>query len=82
MDANALGVNVSDVGMCLFVIANLPLGSHIEIEFLAPDGAEKIRTFGTVRHRALYLYGIEFLPASEQSPPIETAHTKLDRALG
>jgi hypothetical protein len=32
----ALGVNISDVGMCLFTMANLPLGSQIQVEFLPP----------------------------------------------
>jgi len=58
---DALGINLSDVGMCLFAIANLPLGSQIQIEFLPPRCTERIRICGAVRHRALYLYGIEFL---------------------
>jgi hypothetical protein len=58
---NALGVNLSDVGMCLFAMANLPLESQVEVEFVPPRCEEAVRVFGTVRHRALYLYGIEFL---------------------
>ncbi len=61
----ALGINLSDVGMCLFTIANLPVGSQIEVEFLPPRAKEKVRLAGTVRHRALYLYGIEFAVESE-----------------
>jgi hypothetical protein len=57
---DALGINLSDVGMCLFAVANLPLGSQIQIEFLPPRCQERVRVCGTVRHRALYLYGIEF----------------------
>jgi hypothetical protein len=64
----ALGINLSDVGMCLFAIANLPLGSRIQVEFLPPRGQERVRVSGTVRHRALYLYGIEFLVDSTQHP--------------
>jgi hypothetical protein len=63
---DALGINLSDAGMCLFAIANLSLGSQIQIEFLPPRGAERVRVCGTVRHRALYLYGIEFLPDSDE----------------
>jgi hypothetical protein len=63
---SALGINLSEVGMCLFTIANLPLGSKIEIEFLPPRCKEPVRKFGTVRHRALYLYGIEFLVGSDR----------------
>ncbi len=63
---DALGINLSEVGMCLFAIANLPVGSQVQVEFLPARGAERVRVSGTVRHRALYLYGIEFLPDPEQ----------------
>jgi hypothetical protein len=52
--------------MCLFTVANLPLGSQIQIEFLPPRCKERVRVCGTVCHRALYLYGIEFLVDSDQ----------------
>ena len=65
---HALGINLSDVGMCLFAIASLPLGSQIQIEFLPPRCLERVRVCGTVRHRAVYLYGIEFLVDSDQRP--------------
>jgi hypothetical protein len=58
---DALGINLSDGGMCLFTVANLALGSEIQIEFLPPRSEEPVRVAATVRHRALYLYGIEFL---------------------
>src|SRR5579864_154581 len=64
----ALGVNLSDVGMCLFTLANLSLGSQIQVEFLSPGCTDLVRVRATVRHRALYLYGIEFLADSDQSP--------------
>ncbi|MBZ5718982.1 MAG: PilZ domain-containing protein [Acidobacteriia bacterium] len=63
---DALGINLSEVGMCLFAIANLPLGSQIQVEFLPPRCQERVRVRGTVRHRALYLYGIEFLVDADQ----------------
>jgi hypothetical protein len=65
---DALGINLSDVGMCLFTIANLPMGSQIQVEFLPPWCTDLVRMSGTVRHRALYLYGIEFLADSDQRP--------------
>ena len=65
---DALGINLSDVGMCLFALANLPLGSQIQVEFLPPRCKEVVRLCGTVRHRALYLYGIEFLVDSDHCP--------------
>ena len=64
---DALGINLSDVGMCVFTIANLPLGSQVEVEFLPPRSKEQVRVSGTIRHRALYLYGIEFLPESSSN---------------
>jgi PilZ domain len=64
----ALGINISDVGMSLFTIANLLVGSQIEVELLLPRSTERTRVWGTVRHRALYLYGIEFLVGSDQDP--------------
>ena len=58
---NALGINLSDGGMGLFAVANLPVGSEIQIEFILPKTKTPVRTAAMVRHRALYLYGIEFL---------------------
>ena len=58
---DALSINVSDGGMYLFAAANLGIGTQIEISFRLPGEKELVRTWGTVRRRALYLYGIEFL---------------------
>jgi|SRR5207237_7736644 len=66
--ADALGINLSDTGMRLFTIANLPIGSQIQVEFLPPRRKERVRVCGIVRHRALYLYGIEFQMDSDQRP--------------
>jgi hypothetical protein len=65
---DALGINLSNVGMCLFTLADLPLGSQIQVEFLLPRHEEPVLVCGTVRHRALYLYGVEFLRNSDQRP--------------
>ena len=62
---DALGVNLSEGGMCLFTIGTLPVGSELEIEFLPPRSSEPVRLSGKVRHRALYLYGVEFLEESQ-----------------
>lgn len=64
---DALGINLSDGGMYVFTIANLSLGSQIQVEFLDPRSTELVRIPGIVRHRALYLYGIEFLEDSDQA---------------
>ncbi len=67
---DALGVNISDVGMSLFTIANLSLDSQIHLELIPPGKSAPVRIAGTVRHRALYLYGIEFSsPSSQDSEP-------------
>jgi len=58
---DGIGINLSDGGMCLFTIANLPVGTQLEVEFQPPQGEQLVRVSGKVRHRALYLYGIEFL---------------------
>lgn len=54
--------------MGLFAVANLPVGSQIEVEFPSPASGLRTRLPGTVIHRALYLYGIEFLPEAENRP--------------
>ena len=58
---DAVGINVTDVGMCLFTMANLPVGSRIQVEFVPPESFYDVRLSGIVRHRAVYLYGIEFV---------------------
>ncbi len=63
----ALGLNISEGGMGLFAVANLRVGSEIEVEFRPPASNEKARMSGTVRHRALYLYGIEFHRLAQSS---------------
>ena len=63
---DAVGINLSAGGMGLFAVAHLAVGSRVEIEFCPPEGSEAVRVEATVRHRALYLYGIEFLPHSDQ----------------
>jgi hypothetical protein len=68
---DALGINLSEVGVCLFAMVNLTVGSQIQVEFLPPRSTELVRVSGIVRHRALYLYGIEFLVDSEQPSTAE-----------
>jgi hypothetical protein len=64
----AIGMNISRGGMGLFAVTNLPVGSEIEVEFRSPESGVRTRIPGTVRHRALYLYGIEFLSEAEMRP--------------
>lgn len=64
---DARGVTLSPGGMSLITLSNLPLGSRVDVEFLPPQSRETVRLSGTVRSRALYLYGIEFAMDSEPS---------------
>lgn len=57
----ATGINISDVGMCLFTVSALPVGSAVELEFLPLRGTHVTRIPAIIRHRALYLYGVEFI---------------------
>ena len=58
---HARGVRLSEGGICLFAAANLPVGSHIKVEFTNPRTDESIRVRGKIRNRTVYLYGVEFL---------------------
>ncbi len=63
----AIGMNISTGGMGLFAVANLHVGTHIEVEFEYRAGSKR-RMRGIVRHRALYLYGIQFTSDLESVP--------------
>lgn len=64
---NALGINLSEGGMCFFSVANLRVGSHVDVEFRPPQAAEPVRVAAKIRHRALYLYGVEFVPQDSRT---------------
>ncbi len=55
------GVRMSEGGICLFALANLPLGTHVQLEFTPPRSEKLARFRGAIRNRAVYLYGVEFL---------------------
>jgi hypothetical protein len=75
----ALGINISDVGMSLFTIANLEVDSRIQIELLMPQSTERVQIGGMIRHRALYLYGVEFLVDSDPVSTSSRGHDQLSR---
>ena len=77
---NGLGINVSDVGMCLFTLAHLAVDSHVQLEFLPPNSKEPVRVGGIIRHRALYLYGIEFLEEAIAGPARSTETADMQSA--
>lgn len=57
---DARGVRISESGMCLFALTDLPVGSRVMLEFASPDSGEPVRLPASIRHRAVYLYGVEF----------------------
>ena len=61
------GIRISESGMSLFVVADLRVGSRIELEFSSPAFGELVRLPACVRNRAVYLYGIEFTEAFAQT---------------
>jgi len=68
-----------------FAIANLAVGTEIDVEFLPPHSTYPIRFAAIVRHRALYLYGIEFQTPVVRVLQVEprsafTANTAADSA--
>jgi hypothetical protein len=48
-------------GIYLFALADLPPEGEIKIEFTADAPESRFSRSGVIRHRALYLYGVEFL---------------------
>src|SRR5215469_11709842 len=71
---NALGINLSAGGIGLFAVAHRAVGSRVEVEFRPPESSEAVRIEATIRHRALYLYGIEFLPHSGERRDSKPRH--------
>ncbi len=68
--------------MCLFTMANLPVGSQIQVEFLPPRSTELVRVSGIVRHRALYLYGVDFLVDSDVGTVVISGDGTGDQTVG
>jgi PilZ domain len=78
----AVGINISEGGMGLFTVAHLPIGSRIEVEFRTAEGPASFMRFpATVRHRALYLYGVQF-EHHEENESIEDEEEKTDTHPG
>ena len=55
------GTKLSAGGICLFALANLPIGAQIEVELVDSHYVTPVRVSGIVRNRVVYLYGVEFL---------------------
>jgi hypothetical protein len=58
---DALGIQISEGGIYLFAVANLPVGAEVRLEYTTPPSKQPLQIAAVVRHRALYLYGLEFL---------------------
>jgi len=69
---DGFGIKVSEGGMCLFAAANLPIGETVGVEFKAPNSESLVRALGKIRSRAVYLYGLEFIPAGLPHSPAPT----------
>jgi len=63
------GVRLSEGGICLFAAANLPLGSHVKVEYKNPGTDEPVQVRGKICNRSVYLYGVEFLPEKSRNNP-------------
>jgi len=61
-------IRMSVGGIYLFAAADLPPGTEIKVEFTADVFGNLFSRSGIVRHRAIYLYGVEFL-AGERGDP-------------
>lgn len=64
---DGLGIQVSRGGMYLFAIADLSIGNEIKVAFTEPSSQQRVEVPGIVRHRAVYLYGVEFLPQQDET---------------
>ena|SRR5215469_12387262 len=71
---DARGVTLSSGGMSLITLSNLPVGSQVDVEFMPPSSQGIVRLSATVRSRALYLYGIEFLSNSDHRQRSAATH--------
>jgi PilZ domain len=66
---DGFGIKVSEGGMYLFAAANLPIGETVGVEFRTPNSQNLVRSFGMIRSRAVYLYGLEFVPGGLSHHP-------------
>jgi hypothetical protein len=55
------GTEMSEGGIRLFAVANLPVGTQINVELIDLPCGPPVCVRGIVRNRQVYLYGIEFL---------------------
>lgn len=67
---DGLGIQVSRGGMYLFAIADLSIGNEIKVVFTEPSSQQRVEVPGIVRHRAVYLYGVEFLPQQYETDAV------------
>ena len=64
---DARGVHFSEGGLCLFAAANLPVGSHIKVEFTNPHTDEPVRLHGKSVTAASICTEWNFFPKSSKT---------------
>ena len=64
VDARCIRMSVG--GIYFFAAADLPPGAELNIEFTTEPSGNLFSRRGIVRHRAIYLYGVEFLAGAQR----------------
>jgi hypothetical protein len=67
--------------MYLFAIADLAVGSEIKVSFVPPDSSERVQVTAAIRHRTVYLYGVEFLAAGQTATSAATLAADSNQAV-
>ena len=73
VDARCIRMSVG--GIYFFAAADLPPGAELNIEFTTEPSGNLFSRRGIVRHRAIYLYGVEFLAGAGRD--LESAPAKV-----
>ena len=76
VDARCIRMSVG--GIYFFAAADLQSGAELTIEFTTEPSGNLFSRRGIVRHRAIYLYGVEFLAGTR--PDLESAPAKVPPA--
>jgi hypothetical protein len=67
---SARGSEISEGGMLVFAGTELKTGDEIAVEFTPPFSSEPVRVRGTIRNRAGYKYGMEFIATTSEEKDI------------
>jgi hypothetical protein len=72
-EVDGVGISLSRGGIYLFAIAHLPLGTQTTVQFTSPHTRKVVNITGTVRHRTVYLYGVEFDETAENRETVDAS---------